>query len=86
MSKNKQYMSHTGSKLQVLFMQFFFEDIQQLHTKETWIVETDDESGGTTQLVTFKSLIWTQLIMKFISDGLPSYQLLLLTLLIPTHQ
>ncbi|XP_076112322.1 exocyst complex component 2-like isoform X2 [Mytilus galloprovincialis] len=25
-------------------------DIQQLHIKETWIVETDDESGGTTQL------------------------------------
>lgn len=25
-------------------------DIQQLHTRETWIVETDDESGGTTQL------------------------------------
>jgi len=52
-------MSQTGSELQDLFMQFFFKDIQQLHTKETWIVETDDESGGTTQLVTFKSLIWT---------------------------
>lgn len=25
-------------------------DVQQLHTKETWTVETDDESGGTTQL------------------------------------
>lgn len=25
-------------------------DIQQLHIKETWIVERDDESGGTTQL------------------------------------
>lgn len=25
-------------------------DVQQLHTKETWMVETDDEFGGTTQL------------------------------------
>lgn len=25
-------------------------DVQALHTKETWNVETDDESGGTTQL------------------------------------
>ena len=47
-------MSQTGSGLQVLFMHFFFKDIQQLHTKETWIVETDDESGGTTQMVTFR--------------------------------
>ncbi|CAL1540086.1 unnamed protein product [Lymnaea stagnalis] len=25
-------------------------DVKCLHTKETWVVETDDESGGTTQL------------------------------------
>ncbi|XP_059170244.1 exocyst complex component 2-like [Physella acuta] len=25
-------------------------DVKSLHTKETWVVETDDESGGTTQL------------------------------------
>lgn len=54
MSRSNHYMSQTGSGLQVLFMHFFFKDIQQLHTKETWIVETDDESGGTTQMVTFR--------------------------------
>lgn len=31
----------------------FFQDVQQLHKKETWTVDTDDESGGTTQLVNY---------------------------------
>lgn len=37
------------SCMSTLFKQAI-SDIQQLHTKETWIVETDDESGGTTQM------------------------------------
>lgn len=36
-----------------LIFHMLFTEVKSLHSKETWAVESDDEYGGTTQLVSF---------------------------------
>ena len=52
------HVSHVICHVIYHVITYLFIEVQQLHMKETWGVETDDEYGGTTQLpVLFENIV-----------------------------
>lgn len=50
-------------------LQCYFSDVESLHERETWHVEADDERGGTTLLVSHRSLMWCVVLFALISKS-----------------